>query len=120
MSRSRVSSDTDELIFPLQERGDAHFEVQIDEVHRMGEFIHQPPKQTIEVPGRTAAHSYVEVGARPEAAGGHRAKDEHIPASLLLADLDRAGYIGAVLLGNRLPWHCHPRFPGIRRRSKLE
>ena len=110
----------DELIFPIQELGNSELKVQVDQIHRMGEFIHQPPQQAIEVPGRAAAHSYVEIGSRPEAAGSHRAKDEHIPASLLLADLDRAGYIGAVLVGNRFRRQLPPRFPGVRRRSGLE
>ena len=50
MSRSRASSDMEELIFPLQELGNPEFKVQIDQIHRMGEFIHQSTKQTEEVP----------------------------------------------------------------------
>lgn len=50
MSRSRVSSDTDALIFPLQELGNSELKVQVDQIHRMGEFIHQSTEQTEEVP----------------------------------------------------------------------
>ena len=50
MSRSRVSSDTNELAFPIQELGNPELKVQIDQIHRMGEFIHQSTKQTVKVP----------------------------------------------------------------------
>ena len=35
----------EELIFPLQELGNPDFEIQVDQVHRMGEFIHRLPSR---------------------------------------------------------------------------
>ncbi len=48
-----------ELPFLLEEIGHSGFQVQIDQIHGMGEFIHQPAKQAIEALGGTTADSDV-------------------------------------------------------------
>ena len=118
MSLPRVSSNMDELIFLLKELRNPDFKIQINQVYRMGELIHQSPQQTIEVPRWTATHSNIQIGVRPITTGHYRAKYEHIPAPLCLADLYRPGYIGAVLIGNPFRRYCHilpPCFPAVCR-----
>ncbi len=43
MSRRRASSNMHELTFLLEGFSDPGFNIQINQVHRMGELIHQSP-----------------------------------------------------------------------------
>jgi hypothetical protein len=49
-----------ELAFPIEKFCDPSFVFQIYQTYRMGQFFHQPTQQTIEVLGRTAAHTYIQ------------------------------------------------------------
>jgi hypothetical protein len=61
MSRVTVSSNLHQLPLLLKELGDAGFQVQVDQIHGMGEFIHQPAEQAVEAFGRTATDANIQV-----------------------------------------------------------
>ena len=103
-----------ELAFLLEEFSDPGFNIQINQIHRMGEFIHQSPQKAIEMPGWTTTDTDVQIGPGPMPSGSDGAENEHISASFRLAYLHRKGYIGAVLVGNRCRRHGH-LFPPKRK-----
>ena len=101
MSRRRASSNIHELTFLLEEFSDSGFNIQINQVHWVGELIHQSPQQAIKVPGWTTTNTDIQIRPGPIHSGSDRAEKVNLPASFRLAYLHRPGYIGAVLVGNR-------------------
>ena len=61
MRRLKLSSNMNELSFRAQVFGHARLKIEINEIHGMLQFFHQPAEQPVETLSRTPPHRDVQV-----------------------------------------------------------